>query len=146
MFQARSPLSTKGVCQAHVDLRTCKPVENFYNNLFEPNRGYAWKQYLNRRKKMLSGTFLNKYACQAARVISSPYFFLPDCPSPFHPPPSICYLMVSFYDPAICTPITPSALTPPASLLHRGTESFLPIARGWQHPGLWLACWPLRIN
>ena len=33
-----------------------KPVENFYKSLVEPNRGYTWKQDLNRLREMLPMT------------------------------------------------------------------------------------------
>lgn len=36
-----------------VDIRTSKPIENLYKNVFESNRGYAWKQDCNRLRKML---------------------------------------------------------------------------------------------
>lgn len=36
------------------DVRMSKPVENFHKCLLEPNRGYAWKQHLNRQEKNTS--------------------------------------------------------------------------------------------
>ena len=36
-----------------VDIRMSKPEEHFYKSLLDPNRGYAWKQDLNRLTKRL---------------------------------------------------------------------------------------------
>lgn len=48
-----------------VDIRLSKPVENFYKYLFEPNRGYVWKQDLNRLSKihprMAVGSFIYEF-------------------------------------------------------------------------------------
>lgn len=47
---------TKGEerCFIYVDVRMSKPLEDFYKNLLESNRGYAWRQDLSRLRKNAS--------------------------------------------------------------------------------------------
>lgn len=42
------------VIDSFVDIRMPDPIERFYKNLFDSNRGYAWNEDLNRLRKNAS--------------------------------------------------------------------------------------------